>query len=67
MTDILDKLRELSYVSPPRKPEDYSKMVGKDVLIAAADEIEKLRGTIIAALDCLNHDDTASALRVLRK
>jgi hypothetical protein len=34
---------------------------------SAADEIEKLQGTIIAALDCLNHDDTKGALRVLRK
>lgn len=31
----------------------------------AADEIERLRGIIIAALDCLHHDDPKMARKIL--
>lgn len=55
MTDIVERLRSLSYVSPPRNPSDYSVMIGKDVLIESAAEIERLRvGLKSASIQCGN-------------
>lgn len=45
--DLASTLRALAYVSPPRDPKDYSKSVGCDLLLSAADEIERLRAEVI--------------------
>lgn len=45
--DIAATLRRFGYVSPPRQAAAYGKMVGCDVLLAAADEIDRLRSEVI--------------------
>ncbi len=51
MSNIVDDLRSRGYVSPPRNPADYSKAVPCDLLIRAADEIERLRAVLQRLVD----------------
>lgn len=62
MIDILEELLEAGYVSPPRNPNDYTKMVSCGLLVRAADEIAKLRERV-AALDTDGRNDAADAIR----
>lgn len=47
MNDIAAKLREAAYVSPTRSA-GYSKRAGCDLLLAGADEIERLSKAVAA-------------------
>lgn len=55
MTDIVERLR-----SP-----EFADVAAKYLMAEAAEEIEKMRRTICAALDCLHHDDLRAARRAL--
>ena len=63
MDDLTSKLREIGYVSPPRDPGHYSRLVSCGLMVRAADEIERLRSAVAAVrqacekiADALKHD-----------
>jgi hypothetical protein len=53
--DIVDRLR-----SP-----EFADVAAKYLMAEAAEEIEKMRRTICASLDCLHHDDPKQARKIL--
>lgn len=63
MPTRLDRLRDQSCDRVAFTPE-HAECVYR-LTNAAADEIERLRRTILSALDCLHHDDAKTARRVL--
>lgn len=62
--DIIERLVERHDKMKPLRIE-CDEMINRDGK-EAADEIGKLRTTILYALDCLNHDDVNGAIRTLR-
>ena len=57
--DIVEVLRARAF-------EDFEMCNNVHIpLLKAADEIDRLRATILAALDCLHHDDPAGARKAL--
>lgn len=65
MSDLIERLRDTGCDREPFTPE-HARCKCR-LANEAADEIEKLRRTILSALDCLHHDDAKTALRVLSK
>jgi len=61
--DIIDRLRAVS-CDREAFTADHAKCQCR-LANAAADEIEKLRGVICSALDCLHHDDFSGARKTL--
>lgn len=69
--DILDRLKVYEEYGPlssvaihPETPGYSTGMLLGDTRAARA-EIERLRRTILSALDCLHHDDSGTARKIL--
>lgn len=61
--DILDALRDLHKQATTERSHFYAAKCCND----AIEEITELRARIMSALDCLHHDDAATARRILSK